>query len=298
MNETEGLPDGLQLRVDAERMFREFGHRLHQIVRLEQEPERQLETVEQARHVKSALEALLTRLFSRTERALIVAAEHGPSDHEEPTTPLDASLGPGDISAYRHLVDSFQAGGQVGCGAVLALRAAGGTGVGPALPSLEAGIALRRSGCCADYSGFALQAAGRSRLGPSEVSRTQAAGTRTQSWHTLGATVAAMVAAPGPLGRCLSVQPQAAVVRAISRHAAKRGGAGQPGSRGAGGQSGRRCVRHARASAISRPDSPDAGLRALPPLAVPDGEGRPLVVAGLEPGGHPAIGSQAAHGRD
>ncbi|TDM05060.1 MAG: helicase [Ideonella sp. MAG2] len=104
-----GDEHGQQLRVDAERLFREFGHRLHQIARLEQEPERQLETVEQARQVKGALEALLTRLLSRTERALIVAAEHGPSDHEEPTIPLDASLGPGDIAGYRHLVDSFKA---------------------------------------------------------------------------------------------------------------------------------------------------------------------------------------------
>jgi len=103
-----GDEHGQQLRVDAERMFREFGHRLRQIARLEQEPERQLETVEQARHVKGTLEALLTRLLSRTERALIVAAEHGPSDNEEPTTPLDASLNPGDIAAYRHLVDSFK----------------------------------------------------------------------------------------------------------------------------------------------------------------------------------------------
>ncbi|HEF4840342.1 TPA: hypothetical protein SAO52_005135 [Burkholderia vietnamiensis] len=98
---------GKQLRTDAERMFHEFGHRLHQIPRLEQDRERQLAMVAQARQVKGALETLLTRLMSRTERALIVAMEHGEPAIEESTIPLDAPLSPGDVAAYRHLVDSF-----------------------------------------------------------------------------------------------------------------------------------------------------------------------------------------------
>lgn len=98
---------GGQLRVDAERMFREFGHHLHQIPRLEQDRERQMAMVAQARQVKSALEKVLMRLMSRTERALIVAMEHGEPAIEESTIPLDAPLSPRDVAAYRHLVDSF-----------------------------------------------------------------------------------------------------------------------------------------------------------------------------------------------
>ena len=102
-----GDQSGRQLRADAERMFHEFGHRLHQIPRLEQDRERQLTMVAQARHVKGTLETLLTRLMSRTERALIVAMEHGDPAIEEATIPLEAPLAPSDVAAYRHLVDSF-----------------------------------------------------------------------------------------------------------------------------------------------------------------------------------------------
>lgn len=102
-----GDESGPQLRSDAERLFHEFGHRLHQIPRLEQDRERQLAIVAQARHWKSELETLLTRLMSRTERALIVAMEHGDPAIEEATIPLEAPLAPSDVAAYRHLVDSF-----------------------------------------------------------------------------------------------------------------------------------------------------------------------------------------------
>ncbi|CAN7384462.1 hypothetical protein LJR084_002440 [Variovorax sp. LjRoot84] len=98
---------GKDIRLEAERLFHEFGSCLHQIPRLEQDQARQAAEVGRARQVKKDLEGLLTRLMSRTERALIARMESHDQAAEEFTIELAAQPTPADIAAYRHLVDGF-----------------------------------------------------------------------------------------------------------------------------------------------------------------------------------------------
>jgi hypothetical protein len=98
---------GKDARFEAERLFHAFGHCLHQIPRLEQDQARQAAEVARARQVKKDLEALLTRLMSRTERALVARMESHDHAAEEFTIELAAQPAAADIAAYRHLVDGF-----------------------------------------------------------------------------------------------------------------------------------------------------------------------------------------------
>jgi hypothetical protein len=103
-----GDAEGKQVRTEVERLFHEFGHCLHHIPRLEQDPARQDLMVDQAGAVKAKMEVVLTRFMSRTERALLADIESHGDAAEEATTELPAMLASSDIAAYRHLVDGFE----------------------------------------------------------------------------------------------------------------------------------------------------------------------------------------------
>lgn len=102
-----GEQAGMRVRDNAETLFREFGHFLRQIPRLEADREQQKAMFIEAREVKLKLEALLTKLMSRTERALIANMDANNEALADSAIELTSKLTPGDIASYRHLVDGF-----------------------------------------------------------------------------------------------------------------------------------------------------------------------------------------------
>lgn len=92
--------DGANVRFRAEEVFRSFGEALRSIATL---PSGSLSVPiaeQQARDAREQIHALLAPLMARTERRS-TAAELGR------TRLIEVPLAPGDVRAYRHLVDGF-----------------------------------------------------------------------------------------------------------------------------------------------------------------------------------------------